>query len=215
MQLRTTRNNTGGSALIVTLLTTVIIGFVLASYLTLVSHQNRSVMRALAWNHCIPVAEAGIEEALTQVYYNGITNLDSNSWTDLNNGSYFKSRTFDDGSYCDVTIEADDPPVIVATSLAAARQLLGDSSLHTESGRSLLVDLGLRARRGDVFLVFDHDEAGFLERYSSPDPSLAPAGESLVQAQLPMRAGEFADGTTTSGRPRAVPGERLLLVFGS
>jgi phytoene dehydrogenase-like protein len=59
-----------------------------------------------------------------------------------------------------------------------------------ESGRTLLLDLAVRAAPGDAFVVSDLDAAGWLERYTLPDPSLAPAGESLVQAQLPMRAGE-------------------------
>ena len=81
-------------------------------------------------------------------------------------------------------------PVIVATSLDSARQLLGDGALRWESGRTVLLDLGVRRNRRDAFAVFDLDEAGFLERYTGPDPSLAPLGESLVQAQLPLRAGE-------------------------
>src|SRR5690606_35427058 len=44
--------------------------------------------------------------------------------------------------------ELPDPPVVIATSLAAARNLLADDTLHTESGRALLVDLGVRQRRG-------------------------------------------------------------------
>jgi phytoene dehydrogenase-like protein len=84
------------------------------------------------------------------------------------------------------------PPVIVATTLDAARSLLGDGSLRWESGRAALLDLGLRAARGDVYAVSDLDEAGFLARYSLPDPSLAPPGHSLVQAEMPMRADESA-----------------------
>jgi hypothetical protein len=83
-----------------------------------------------------------------------------------------------------------EPPVIVATSLAAARRLLGDDSLHWDSGRTLLLDLGLRRRRGDAFVVSDLDEAGWAETYTIPDPSLAPPGCSLVQAQMPLRPGE-------------------------
>ncbi len=104
-------------------------------------------------------------------------------------------------------------PVIVATSLPAARLLLGagEESLHWESGRTVLLDLGIRRRRGDAFLVFDLDEAGFLERYTGPDPSLAPPGHSLVQAQMPLRDGE----SKATGLARlqamvdlAVPGRR-------
>ncbi|MCK9872588.1 serine/threonine protein kinase [Nocardiopsis dassonvillei] len=80
-------------------------------------------------------------------------------------------------------------PTIVATSLASARALLGDDSLEWESGHALMVDLGLRRGR-DPFIVFDADECGFLERYSLVDRTLAPGGEELVQAQLPVRPGE-------------------------
>lgn len=92
-------------------------------------------------------------------------------------------------------------PVIVATSLAAARKLLDDDSLDTESGRTVMLDLGLRSRPDDAFLSFDLDEAGFLERYSGVDPSVAPEGESLVQAQLPLRDGE----SKTQGLERMRP----------
>jgi phytoene dehydrogenase-like protein len=83
-----------------------------------------------------------------------------------------------------------EPPVIVATSLAAARLLLGDDSLHWDSGRTLLLDLGLRRRRGDPFVISDLDEAGWAENYTVPDPTTAPAGHSLLQAQMPLRPGE-------------------------
>jgi hypothetical protein len=90
-----------------------------------------------------------------------------------------------------------DSPVIVATELAAARQLLADPTLYGESGRSVLLDVGVQAHPTDAFLIFDLDEDGFFERYSSPDPSLAPPGHSLVQAQMPLRPGEYkTDGLT-------------------
>jgi hypothetical protein len=83
-----------------------------------------------------------------------------------------------------------DPPVIVATSLEAARRLLGDDTLRWDSGRAVLLDVGLRRRRGDAFVISDLDEAGWAERFTAPDPTLAPPGHSLVQAQLPLRPGE-------------------------
>jgi phytoene dehydrogenase-like protein len=86
-----------------------------------------------------------------------------------------------------------EPPVIVATELSQARDLLGDDSLDWLSGHAVCIDLGLEHRRGDPFVVSDLDEAGWVERYSAPDPSLAPDGEELVQAQVPVRPGESAD----------------------
>jgi phytoene dehydrogenase-like protein len=83
-----------------------------------------------------------------------------------------------------------EPPVIVATGLDTARGLLGDERLRWDSGCAALFDLGLRRDRRDVFVVSDLDEGGFLGQYSRSDPSLAPAGHSLVQIQMPVRNGE-------------------------
>jgi hypothetical protein len=90
---------------------------------------------------------------------------------------------------CRVT-ELPEAPVIIATELGEARKLLADDSVSWRSGHTVCLDLGLRHRRGDPFVVSDLDEAGWIERFSAPDPSLAPAGEELVQAQMPIRPGE-------------------------
>ena len=87
-------------------------------------------------------------------------------------------------------------PVVVATSLEAAQRLLGDDSLSgVPSGRAVLLDVAVRRSRRDAFVVCDLDEAGWLERFTAPDPTLAPPGESLVQVQLPLRPDEsYASG---------------------
>ncbi|HTR88701.1 MAG TPA: NAD(P)-binding protein, partial [Solirubrobacteraceae bacterium] len=84
-------------------------------------------------------------------------------------------------------------PVIVATELERARELLGDDSLRWSSGSTLCLDLALERRRGDPFVVSDLDEAGWIERFSAHDRTLAPAGEELFQAQMPIRPGEDAE----------------------
>ncbi|MFF0890440.1 FAD-dependent oxidoreductase [Streptomyces sp. NPDC003456] len=89
-----------------------------------------------------------------------------------------------------------DTPVVVATSLPAARRLLGDDSLTWPSGRTALVDLAVRTRRGDAFAVSDLDAPGWIERFTAQDRSLAPAGEQLIQGQIPLAPHESkADGT--------------------
>jgi hypothetical protein len=55
------------------------------------------------------------------------------------------------------------------------------------------LDLALRSRRGDPFVVVDLQETGWIERYTASDRSLAPAGEELLQAQMPIRPGESVD----------------------
>ncbi|MFE7646270.1 NAD(P)-binding protein [Streptomyces phaeoluteigriseus] len=83
-----------------------------------------------------------------------------------------------------------DTPVIVATSLDAARHLLRDDSLTWPSGRTVLIDLAVRSRRGDAFAVSDLDAPGWIERFSAQDRTLAPAGEQLIQGQIPIGPGE-------------------------
>ncbi|WP_405519288.1 NAD(P)-binding protein [Streptomyces canus] len=88
-----------------------------------------------------------------------------------------------------------DTPVVVATSLDAARRLLGDDSLTWPSGRTALLDLALRTRRGDAFAVSDLDSPGWIERFTAQDRTLAPAGEQLLQGQIPIAPHETrADG---------------------
>lgn len=84
-------------------------------------------------------------------------------------------------------------PVVVATDLDSARRLLGDESLHGTSGFAALLDIGVTKDRRDRFLVFDLDEAGFSECYTAQDDTIAPAGESLFQLQMPVRENESRD----------------------
>ncbi|MGW0535838.1 NAD(P)-binding protein [Streptomyces sp. NPDC003032] len=81
-------------------------------------------------------------------------------------------------------------PIVVATSLDAARRLLGDDSLRWESGRTALVDVAFRSRKGDAFAVSDLDRTGWVERFTAQDRTLAPEGEQLVQAQIPLSPDE-------------------------
>jgi hypothetical protein len=89
--------------------------------------------------------------------------------------------------------EAGPGPAIIAVELRDAAALLGDEALAWPSGRTVALDLGLTAQRGDPFVVWDLDEAGWIETYSIPDPSLAPDRHALVQAQMPLRPDETAD----------------------
>jgi phytoene dehydrogenase-like protein len=92
--------------------------------------------------------------------------------------------------------ELPPPPVIVATELADARRLLGDESLVWLSGHAVCIDLALSHRRGDPFVVVDLQETGWLERFTAADPSLAPPGEELIQAQMPIRPDESPSAAT-------------------
>ncbi len=48
----------------------------------------------------------------------------------------------------------------------------------------------LAHRRGDPYVVADLQDAGWIERFTAVDRSLAPEGEELIQAQMPIRPDE-------------------------
>src|SRR5262249_7339375 len=64
---RCTSSSESGSSLIVTLVIGVVIIIVLMSYLQLLQGRTITRTRSLAWNSAIPILEAGIEEACTQL----------------------------------------------------------------------------------------------------------------------------------------------------
>ena len=86
-----------------------------------------------------------------------------------------------------------DAPVIVALAPLGARRLLDDDSIQWPGARTALLDVGVRSRRSDSYVLSDLDEAGFAERFTRKDHSLAPAGHGLLQAQIGLRPGESLD----------------------
>ncbi len=110
-----------GVVLIVALFIIVASGIILASYLTMMQSEAKTVARSQLWNQCVPVMEAGVEEAFAQIHYcNNTTNLSSNSWILGTNGYYQKTRTVGtDGSYCTISISSTTPPVIYSTGYVA------------------------------------------------------------------------------------------------
>ena len=110
-----------GSTLLLSMVTVGIMSLSLASYLVLIETQSNATMRSLSWNSGIPVAEAGIEEALTQISVNGTNSFANNGWTPTQGKYYLKTRTID-GQPCIVGISTSMPPVIVAQGQVQAPQ---------------------------------------------------------------------------------------------
>ena len=108
--MRLKRHNSDGSTLLVIIVITTLIGVTLTSYLGLVSNQNVSIMRSMAWNSAISVAEAGVEEAMAHLNHNG-TNRAKDGWTIVGT-NVVKERTVGQDTY-KVAISKDlEPPVI-------------------------------------------------------------------------------------------------------
>jgi phytoene dehydrogenase-like protein len=85
--------------------------------------------------------------------------------------------------------ELPRPPVILALPLKAVGRLLGQE-LQAQGARTVLLDVATRAKRHSPRIVFDLTERIYLTRTTGPDPSLAPAGEDLIQTSAGLRPGE-------------------------
>src|ERR1051325_5697930 len=107
-----------GSVLVTTLVITALVGIMLVAYLSMVSSQSRYTMRSLSWNGAMPMAEAGLEEALAHLNYSGPTNLASDGWV-LTNNLYTFTRTLANG-YATVTVSTDTLPVIISQGYVQA-----------------------------------------------------------------------------------------------
>jgi len=84
-------------------------------------------------------------------------------------------------------------PVIVALAPPAARRLLADNTIAWPGAHTALLDVGMTSRSRDAYIVADLDEAGWVERFTRSDTTLAPNGHSLVQAQIGLRPNESLD----------------------
>ena len=88
-----------GNVLVSSLVVSGTLGFVLAGYLTLVGYQHKASMRSTAWNAALPLAEAGIEEAMSQINANGTNLVANNDWSLVDDKYFQKWRTIGEDRY--------------------------------------------------------------------------------------------------------------------
>jgi len=92
-------SNRCGSALLVTVMIAGILAAAVGTYLALTSQENSSVKRSIAWNAAFPLAEAGVEEALSHVNRNA-NDYGVDGWIfNTTNGVFTKQRYISDGYY--------------------------------------------------------------------------------------------------------------------
>jgi len=169
---RVERRGESGSVLMVTLITALILGISLTSYLLLIQHQHRMVARSQAWNHALAMAEAGVEDALAHL--NRDFGVDAprgglNGWNGSAAGpaSLPSPRSLEGGTYT-ATISADALPVVTATG----RVRLANSSQFIE--RSVRVEMttrpafvGAMVAKGNIDFKGNNIE---VDSYDSGDP---------------------------------------------
>jgi hypothetical protein len=120
MKLRLSKEH--GGVLLIVLITGGIIGLTLGSYLQYTGTQTRSVMHSQAWNAAIPVAEAGVEEAMAHINSSVIgTNFAVNGWTVVSN-QFQRSDTINGGGRYTVRISRETFPTITSVGYTSDRR---------------------------------------------------------------------------------------------
>src|SRR5438067_7032234 len=102
-----------GSALLVVMMISGILVAALGTYLTLAANENQTVIRSLGWNSALPLAEAGIEEALSHLNAN-VYNYANDGWSQ-NGTNYSKGRSFGNDSYS-VTLSGSPGSLVTINS---------------------------------------------------------------------------------------------------
>jgi hypothetical protein len=100
MKMRIHFSNQTGNVLLVSLIFSAVFGLSLAAYLSLVGTQYRASGRSQAWNMALPVAEAGIEEALALISMPGdlTNNMIGNGWT-LSGSTWNRTQVIQSNRY--------------------------------------------------------------------------------------------------------------------
>jgi hypothetical protein len=115
------RAGESGSVFLVAIGMTALFALVIASYLTLVEGHSASVARSQSYNSAIPVAEAGVEEALSLLNKGGVwsNNLTADGWSSMAGNTTTKSNLVSNAAYYQVTIsnQASGNPMIISTGV--------------------------------------------------------------------------------------------------
>src|SRR5712692_4903640 len=128
MKLRFSKPPTsGGHVLLMTIVVAGTIAVAIGAYLNVILSQNNMTVRSQAWNLCMPVVEAGLEEALAHINNPGVTNLATSQWNwNSSSNAFIKQRTIGD-SYCVVVIQTNlvNGPTITSTGYVPAPATVG------------------------------------------------------------------------------------------
>ena len=100
-----------GSALLIVMGVTLVLGIALAAVLSLTTHENRVLARTMTWNAALPVAEAGIEEAMSHLRQVDRGARDVNGWSP-DGSSVVRKRFLSNGWYVVGISSADYPDII-------------------------------------------------------------------------------------------------------
>jgi hypothetical protein len=165
--------------LVTTLVLACLVGILVGALMIVTQQQNSLIARSRTWCSEIPIAEAGIEEAMSHL--NSLpSNLATEGWT-LTDGNFVKTRTIGDGYYY-VSISPATLPTI--TSIGYGR--IPTQTNYTQrtvvvtTSRSTLGGFGVVAK-GLIKLTGTNT---YIDSFDSSDPAYSSNGLYTVSRRL-------------------------------
>lgn len=193
-------SSANGSVLVIALLSITIVAMSLAAYLTIVNNQNRSVARSMIWNSAIPVAEAGVEEALAQLNNRSITNFAG--WTASTNG-WQMQRSLGDAYYVvSISTNVSTTPVILASGFVPMIGVATGDTNGEHLSRTIRVTTqknGLYARGLVAKSSITWSGNIFTDSFDSLDPAYSNAGRYDSSKRKDNGSVGANDGNVTMG----------------
>lgn len=119
------KNSEEGAMLVGVLIMAAITSTVLVAVVTMIAQEHRTLARSATWNAALPMAEAGLEEAMSHMRQVGLGNRVANGWA-LSGTNIVLTRNRTDGLYS-VSITPESPPVVTTTGMvwcASANQYI-------------------------------------------------------------------------------------------
>jgi hypothetical protein len=161
-----------GSVLVLALIFCTLICTVLMAYLTMVKHQHKFTHRAQTWNNAIPLAEAGVEEAMAHInHINTTSNFAINGWV-LYAGNYRKERSLSGGTIR-MAIDQSVPPVITVTGYlrAPVQSNLLVRAVRVKTKINYKFQYGMLGKG-----TIDVSGGSMIDSYNSTDPAKSTGG---------------------------------------
>jgi hypothetical protein len=187
MKFTTPPSKQSASTLLVVMMIGGVLTLFLGTYLALTSNENQSVMRSLSWNSSLPLAEAGVEEALSHLNVNKF-DYAADGWFQ-NGTNYTKTRVLGD-SYYSVTLSGSPGSLVTISATGSAHWM--DDQFISRDVQVLVRTLVTYNYPGLVARVLALGGNFHADSYDSSDPLFSTGG-----AYDPAKASDKALVATT------------------
>lgn len=193
---RMRRSNESGSILLSAVILAALVGMALVTYLSLVKGQLRLTHRSRVWNDCVPLCEAGIEEALAHINFSDTATFGVSGWA-FSANAYRKELTLNNGTVR-IAISNDLPPTIFASGFLRA-------PLSASSDITRTIRVGTRTNQYFPYAILTrgrlvcNSSGGRVDSYDSTNPLKSTLGQ-----YDPLKAGDQAHVVTVSREQNAI-----------